>query len=138
VRMDQRKWQVEVDGWPLYCTRTFLLWLDFLPESLDLGERITTAEAWPVWRQQALTGTLNNLRAKLGHMSTVVRYPADGMAFVCAPILHPDLDEPAAMSEPTRLYAKVVTLLLEADAWRVHVVGPMIPPAELGKTAYSW
>jgi hypothetical protein len=136
--MDQRKWQVEVDGWPSYCARTFLLWLDFLPESLELGGRITTTEAWPVWREQALSGALSHLRQKLAHMSTVVQYPADGMAFVCAPILHPDRDELVVITDPTLLYAKVVTLLLEADAWRVHVIGPMIPPAELGKIAYSW
>jgi hypothetical protein len=136
--MDQREWQVEVDGWPLFCARTFLLWLDFLPESLEVGERITTAEAWPVWREQASSGALSSLRGKLAHMSTVVRYPADDMAFVYAPILHPQENELAATNGPTRLYAKVVTLLFEGEEWRVHVVGPMVSPAELGKTAYSW
>ena len=69
---------------------------------------------------------------------TTALFAAEGMAFVCAPILHRDQDEVAAIAEPTQLYAKVVTLLLEADEWRVHVVGPMIAPAELGKTADSW
>lgn len=127
-----------MNGWPLFCARAFLLWVNFLPESLDVGERITTAQSWPVWREQALRGSLKDLHFKLANISSVVRYPAEGMAFVFAPICQPDDDEPAATAKPNQRYVKVVTLLIEADEWRVHVVGSMISPASIAKIAYSW
>lgn len=67
MSVDQSLWQVEVNGWPLFCARTFLLWLNFLPESLDLGWRITTAQSWPEWREQALSGSLKSARQQRPH-----------------------------------------------------------------------
>jgi hypothetical protein len=48
------------------------------------------------------------------------------MAYVAAPTLHPDQDEAVIVTE-------------EQDGeWRIHSVGGVLSPAQLGKTAYSW
>lgn len=74
----------------------------------------------------------------MSHLSTKVRYPADGMAYVFAPVLHPDQHEDVRCMMATRIHAKIFTLLFEHGVWRIHDIGRMLPPAELGKTAYSW
>jgi hypothetical protein len=72
-------------------------------------------------------------------MSTKVRHPADGMAYVICVIAHPDQDEPFTIDKPTPVPAHVITLLEEDGQWKVHRVGgDAVPPRELGKKAYSW
>jgi hypothetical protein len=51
---------------------------------------------------------------------------------------HPDHWETLVVAQPTLSYMNVVTLIEEYDEWRAHAIGPMLPPAELGKNAYSW
>jgi hypothetical protein len=60
------------------------------------------------------------------------------MAYVIAPRLHPAHGEPLVITRPTEMFSLFFTLLFEDGRWRVHAVGPMVVPSELGKTAYSW
>lgn len=32
----------------------------------------------------------------------------------------------------------VITLVERRGRWLVHAIGPFVPPADLGLTAYSW
>jgi hypothetical protein len=68
----------------------------------------------------------------------MVRYPADGMAYITLARLHPDQTDPVLVSGPTALVADIVTLVAEDGVWKVHAVGEMVPPGALGITAYSW
>jgi hypothetical protein len=136
---DRSKWRYEDNGPPIVTVLAFRQWLGLLPLALDMGETLFTAAAWPTWRQQATDGTLDaHFRTELAHWSNKVRYPADDMAYVFAPVLHPDQDEPITITEPQKVYMLVYTLLREDGQWRLHSVGRMIPPADVGKTAYSW
>jgi hypothetical protein len=36
------------------------------------------------------------------------------------------------------MYLHVVTLIEGAGEWRVHQLGPMVLPQDLGLTPYSW
>jgi hypothetical protein len=75
---------------------------------------------------------------EITHYSSQVRYPADGMAYVFCPILHPDETEGLLIESPQPMWLNVLTLLQVGGKWLVHQAGPMIPPADLGKVAYSW
>jgi hypothetical protein len=121
----------------LFTVRAFLHWLEFLPESLGVGEKVTTAAGWPAWRDRAATGDLKRAEVELAD-TALVGYPADGMAYVFATVLLSDRDEPDQAMKSTADDAEVVTLLLEDDEWRIHSVGRMVSPSELGKIAYSW
>lgn len=135
---DRAEWGYEDNGPPLTTVARFLEWLDLLPVALDAGEGIFTPDSWPIWRTSAIDGSLRRLSPELAHVSTKVRYPADGMAYVFAPILHPDQAEAVIIAAEQEAYIHVYTLLLEDDEWRLHSVGKMLSPEELGKTAYSW
>lgn len=139
VTMEDRSWwRYEVNGAPLKTAVAFRDWIDGLPAALDAGATLTTEAAWPTFRRQALDGSLSRARLELFHMSTTVRYPADGVAYVASPVLHPDQSEVVVVTEPTTIFALIFTLVLERGEWRIVSVGEMVPPAELGKTAYSW
>jgi hypothetical protein len=135
---DRSKWRYEEGGPPLTVVGAFLRWLELLPVSVDMGERLFTHDSWPIWRESALDGSLRRLIREQTHCSTTVRYPADGMAYVVAPTLHPDQDEAFTVTEEQEMWAHVYTLLHEDGEWRIHSVGGVLSPAQLGKTAYSW
>jgi hypothetical protein len=135
---DRSRWLYEESGPPLLVVQAFLRWLEILPVAVDVGECLFTPDSWPIWRESALDGSLQRLIRKQTHWSTTVRYPADGMAYVAAPILHPDQDEAVLVTEEQLMPAHVYTLLHEDGEWKIHSVGGALSPAQLGKTAYSW
>jgi hypothetical protein len=138
VTPDQLKRHCEENGAPFLAARAFKPWIDQLPQSLQAGGSLTTVASWPRWREQALDGSLHRSRSDLAPALSLVRYPADGIAYVIAPRLYPDHDEPVVITQPTQMLSLFFTLLFEDGRWRVHAVGPMVAPSDLGKTAYSW
>jgi hypothetical protein len=136
--VDKSNWRFEVGGPAIFTVRAFKYWLDQLPDSLQVGERVTTEASWPAWREQARRGELEHLRVDLTHTSTKVRCPAQGMAYVFASRLSLQGGEDVMTLDPTELDGSVITLLLEADEWRVHSSGDVVEPIDLGLTAYSW
>jgi hypothetical protein len=135
---DESRWICEVGGQPLDVVADLLEWLDRLPGSLDDGEAIMTRASWQRFRQQALAGETQHVAVHLANLSTTVRYPADGMAFVIAPRLHPDQDEAIQFPADTEIFATCVTLLHEEGAWKIQKIGLPVSPADVGKEAYSW
>jgi hypothetical protein len=135
---DRSKWLYEEGAPPLAVVSAFLEWLELLPVSIDMGAPLFTRDSWPTWRASALDGSLRRLIREQTHCSTTVRYPADGMAYVAAPTLPPALDEAFTVTEEHEMRAHVYTLLHEDGEWRIHSVGRVLSPAQLGKTAYSW
>ncbi len=71
--------------------------------------------------------------------STLVRHPAPGMAFVMFVVAHPDQTEAFIIERETQVSAQVVTLLYDHDIhdWRVHAVGAIVPPPDVGKVAFT-
>ena len=134
---DRSKWRYEVGGAPLAVVNAFLEWFALLPLSVDMGQPLFTHDSWSTWRASSLDGSLRRLIREQTHFSTTVRYPADGMAYVAAPVLHPD-QEAVTITEERQIWAHVYTLLHEDGEWRIHSVGAALSPAQLGKIAYSW
>lgn len=60
------------------------------------------------------------------------------MAYVFCPAMQPEEEEPELVEAPTALPMRVITLLDQGGQWKVHQVGPMVPPASVGRVAYSW
>jgi hypothetical protein len=136
---DRSEWRYDhTGGAPMAAAHAFNEWVRGLPSNLDAGEELVTRASWPTWRQAAAEGSLTRLGQELTHLSTTIRYPAVEMAYAFAPIMHPDQDEPIAIEGKQSMWINVITLLLEDEQWKVHQVGEMLPPAAIGKTAYSW
>jgi hypothetical protein len=95
--------------------------------SLPTWERFFKVE-WQAkdWIQKALA------------TSTTVRHPAPRMAYVMLMITHPDQTEAFGIDHDTLVSAEVVTLLYDQEIhdWRVHSVGGMAPPADVGLAAF--
>lgn len=135
---DTSRWRFEEGGEPLAAVYAFWQWMEGLPWFLEVGEELTSAASWPNWREQATPTAVHQMRSDLAHVSSLVRYPADDMAYVLAPVLHPDQDEAVLITEPTPMYTYFFTLLFEEGKWKVHSIGPMVDPEVVGKVAYSW
>jgi hypothetical protein len=144
---DRSKWRYE-DGGPAFeAADHFVNMLKVLTvdrlQGKDISSRFdelrarVTDESWPKWRDVVIAGFdipwLNELRGCLPK----VRFPADGMAYVFCPIIHPDQTEPVAFGHQ-QIHMHVVTLVEERHAWRIVDIGPMIPPQDLGRQPYSW
>jgi len=98
-----------------------------------------TASSWSKWEADIQAGLPTPWLNQLLHMSTRVRYPAEGMAYVVCVIAHPDQDEPFTIEKEGLFPAHVITLLWEQEAWKVHQVGgDAVPPHAVGKKAFSW
>lgn len=71
-------------------------------------------------------------------VSTTVRHPGPGMAYVLLPHLHPDQDEAFVIEKETLKPVTWVTLLYDDDAedWRIHQVGEAVRPEDLGISPY--
>ncbi len=140
IEPDRSKWRYE-DGGPAYEAAVRCVDLIRQPDVADRLEELralVTEESWPNWRDGATAGFnipwLNQLRGCLPK----VRLPADGMAYVFCPIIHPDQTEPVTFDHQ-RILMHVVTLVEERGAWRVHQIGgEMVPPQDLGRQPYSW
>jgi hypothetical protein len=70
--------------------------------------------------------------------STTVRHPAPGMAYVMLLLTHPDQTEAFTIDKETLVSAEVVSLLYDQEIhdWRVHSVGGMAPPSDVGLVAF--
>jgi hypothetical protein len=135
---DRSQWRYEEGGEPYVVAIAFGQWAAGDVGSVEDGAHLTTSVSWPIWRDSAVSGALKDFVREVTHYSTMVRYPADGMAYVIAPITHPDHTESFLIMEPAQIHANTFTLLLEDGTWRVHQVGQPLSPAEVGKDAYSW
>lgn len=133
---DDSRWRYEELGQPYITTMAFNAWAKGKAGRLEDGANVTTSASWPNCRAMAIDDKLKDALREVRHFSTTVRYPADGMAYVVAPIVHPDQDEPFEMAG--KAYMNFFTLVLENGVWKVHKVGAMVPPSDLGKGAYSW
>ena len=54
------------------------------------------------------------------------------------PSTGPEQAEPFLVERPQAMELTVITLVERRGRWLVHAIGPMVPPADLGLTAYSW
>jgi hypothetical protein len=111
-----------------------------LPSKLPEIQSMVTPESWPAWRSAVLNGSFTaSYLNELHMMSNLVRLPSDDMAYVFFPVVHPDQTEPILLEPGTRpMYMHVATLVQVGDRWLVHQLGPMVPPADLGRVPYSW
>lgn len=135
---DRSRWRYQDFGPPLAAALQFIEWARQLPANRDAGEALTTSESWPHWQAQTADGTLTAWVTSGWGWSPKVRYPADGMAYVFCPHMHPEKSEPILIPGPAVMKLEVITLLDEDGHWKVHSLGAMVPPADLGRTAYSW
>jgi hypothetical protein len=135
---DRSRWRYEDEGAPYFVAMAFTDWANGKRGTLEDGANVTTSTSWPIWRALAVEDELKDALREVTHFSNKVRYPADGMAYVFAPIVHPDQNEPILFMGPTKTYLNVFTLVLEDGVWKVHQFGAMLPPADIGKDAYSW
>jgi putative PIN family toxin of toxin-antitoxin system len=135
---DRTGWRYEDFGLPLVAALQFLEWMHQLPANAGAGAELTTRDSWPNWVQAASDGTLTRWIEAGWGWSTKVRYPADGMAYVFCPASHPDQTEPVLIEGPTAMRLEVITLFDEDGQWKVHALGAMVPPADVGRIAYSW
>jgi hypothetical protein len=135
---DRSRWRLEEGGQPYVVAQAFVDWARGDVGGLEDGANITTSITWPTWRAMAITGELKDALRQVNHWSTTVRYPADDMAYVIAPILHPDQDETVYFNEPMQMLMNTFTLILDGGTWRVHCVGAPLSPADFGSEPYSW
>jgi hypothetical protein len=137
---DRSKWKYEDGGRPLEVATRFVAWLQSPERIAEDGQAMATKASWPAWQRWVAAPTEERIHSvrEITHFSLKVRYPAGGMAYVLCPITHPDQDEALIVTEPAQAWMNVVTLLFEGGDWKVHQVGRMLPPAEVGLQAYSW
>jgi hypothetical protein len=135
---DRSRWRYEQGGQPYVVARAFVAWARGDMGSLEDGANVTTSLSWPIWRAMAINGELKGALREVSHWSTTVRYPADDMAYVIAPILHPDQDETVYFAEPMQIPMNTFTLILDGGTWRVHQFGAALSPVDFGSEPYSW
>jgi hypothetical protein len=138
--LDQSRWRWETKGPPLQVARLFRAWLASEEPDPRVGRTLASDASWPTWEQMPPKRRQGIARPIL-HWLDDVYYPADGMAYVHCPLLHPDQDEPIEIPAGG-VYPDpyVITLLLEDGEWRVHAIGLRhhVPPQALGREPYSW
>jgi hypothetical protein len=137
---DRSQWRCEEGGPAFETSVRFVIWLQDPTRDVAYGKAMTTHVSWPNWQRLVDSPTTDELQAmgELTHVSQRVRYPADGMAYVYFHITHPDQDEVYFITEASRAWVHVFTLLLMDGEWKVHQLGEELPPADLGVEAYSW
>lgn len=136
---DRSNWRYEDNAAPLEIATRFVE----LIKTKDAGQidqlsGLVTASSLPAWTEAFRKGFPAQFLNELNHTSTKVRYPADGMAYVFVLVTHPDHTETFVIDKPTPHQMNVITLIEERGKWRVHQLGQMATPAQVGKTAYSW
>jgi len=137
---DRSNWRYEESG-PAFEVADLFITLIRDPDvrsRLDEVRGLVTAESWPVWQERIERGFDRALIVELRGGLTKVRHPAEGMAYVFFPAVHPDQVDPILYDRPQQIAMNVVTLLENRGVWRVHELGRMVPPHELGIEAYSW
>jgi putative PIN family toxin of toxin-antitoxin system len=135
---DRSKWKYEDGGAAFDAARAMVDWLLALPRDRQRGREMVTPESWPNFQRAIADGTAAELARLIGHWMPKVRYPAPGMAFVFCPRVHAEQAEPFMVERPQAMELTVITLVERRGRWLVHGMGPMVPPADLGLTAYSW
>ena len=134
---DRSGWRYSIGGRPIELARLFV---DRLcgRNQLDVS-MVCTSRSRAVWEHFFTeTWRAEDWIQKALASSTTVRHPAPGMAFVFFLLSHPDQTEPFTIETETLASIEVVTLVYEEDVrdWRIHAVGAMGPPADLGLTAF--
>jgi hypothetical protein len=136
---DRNRWRWETKGRPLHVAQLFRAWLASEEPDPRLGQALATDASWPTWEQMPLKRRQEMARSLL-HWLDNVYYPADGMAYVYCPLLHPDQDEPIEIP-PGGVYPDpyVITLVQEDGDWRIHSIGlrNQTSPQALGREPYS-
>jgi hypothetical protein len=113
-------------------------WLLELPKHRQRGRSMVTPESWPTLQRAIADGTAAEIAESIEHWATKVRYPAPGMAFVFCPGVPPEQTEPFMVERSRAMELTVITLVERRGRWLVHAMGPVVPLADLGLTAYSW
>lgn len=134
---DRRGWRYSLGGRPVEVAGIFvdrLCGRNEIDVSLMCTRRSVATwerffkEEWQakVWIQKALA------------TSTTVRHPAPGMAYVMLLLAHPDQTEAFTIEKETLVSAEVVCLLYDEEIhdWRVHTIGGMVSPADVGRVAF--
>lgn len=134
---DRSKWKYEDFGAPYQMATEFVDWLRAGMSPRKAGAAMTTRESWPLW-QKLTQEEAQQLVSKLSHVSPRVRYPADNVAFVFCPRLHPDQMDPIAFDRAQYVQLEVVSLLRQRGTWKVHQVGAMLDPRTVRIEPYSW
>lgn len=134
---DRGKWRYEEFGAPFQITMKFVDWLRAGAVPSEEGSALTTEESWSIW-STLTTGEKRQLVARLSHVSSRVRHPAEGIAYVFCPTLHPDYTEAIIIDRPQPADLDVISLLWRGGRWRVHQVGEMLDPRTVGVEPYSW
>jgi len=135
---DRTGWRYSIGGRPVEIARLFDNRLCGRNElnvanictsrSLAAWERFFKDEWKPEdWIQKALA------------CSTLVRHPAPGMVFVFFVVAHPDQTEAFTIERETLASVEVMTLLYDNEIhdWRVHAMGGMGSPFEVGLVPFS-
>jgi putative PIN family toxin of toxin-antitoxin system len=135
---DRSSWRYEEGGAALDAAHTFVEWLRGLPAERERGHEMVTPESWVTLQQAIADGSAATVAESITHWSASVRHPADGMAYVFCPHVHPDQDEVFLVPGPTVMNVTAITLVWRDSRWLVHGVGPLVPPAHVGLKAYSW
>ncbi len=137
---DRSQWRWETNWQPLVVAQVFRAWL--ASGGIESPGRAGARDqgSWPTWERMSLKQR-QELARPLLHWLDNVYYPAEGMAFVYCPLLHPDQDEPIEIP-PGAVYTDpyVITLVEEDGDWRVHSIGVrnQTSPQTLGREPYSW
>ena len=135
---DRRGWRYGIGGRPLelaicfvdrLCGRnSFDVSVMCTRSSLETWERYFRDD-WKAdeWLQKSLASSMT------------IRYPAPGMAFVFFLLSHPDQTEPYTIEKETKASIEAVTLHYDEQIhdWRVHAVGAMGPPSDLGLVPFT-
>jgi hypothetical protein len=137
---DRSKWVYSEAGPPFTAAWEFvdLLRQPDVDRRLEQVRERVTAQSWAAWERSIRAGLDPHWLLELSHFSQTVRHPASGMAYVFCVVLHPDQNEEILVTQPQPMFMHVVTLLEQEGRWLVHQIGPMVPPADLGRQAYSW
>jgi hypothetical protein len=134
---DRRGWRYTIGGRPVELAQLFV---DRLCGRNQLEvSNVCTNRSRPVWeRFFEDEWKAEEWIQKALACSTTVRHPAPGMAFVFFLLTHPDQTEAFTIDRETLASAEALTLVYDQAIhdWRVHPMGAMGPPSDLGLVAF--
>jgi hypothetical protein len=134
---DRRGWRYSIGGRPVELGQLFA---DRLCGRNDLNvSNVCTSRSRPTWERFFKTEwKADEWIQKALACSTLVRHPAPGMAFVYFLVAHPDQTEPFTIERETLASVEALTLLYDHEIhdWRVHAMGAMGPPSDVGLVAF--
>src|SRR5258708_5416736 len=137
---DRSKWRYQEGGQPLEAAIQFVNLLkepDVASRPNEVRELVTVA-SWAAWRELLEQGLDRGWLTQLHGPMPRVRLPAEAMGYVFIPMRPADQDEPILFDMPQAMAMNIVPLIEERGAWRVHAIGGMVPPQDLGREPFSW